>query len=103
MNDVMFKILLTVVSTICVVITSVIVPYIKGKVDNDKLEIYSYWSNLVVDCAEMIYKEKGSGKTKKEYATTVLNSIINKNKTVLTDEQINALIESSVKAMNSQG
>lgn len=103
MNDIMFKILLTVISTICVIITSVIVPYVRGKISSEKIEIYSYWASLVVDCAEMIYKEKGSGKTKKEYATTVLNSIINKNKTVLTEEQINALIESAVKAMNSQG
>jgi LL-H family phage holin len=54
---------------------------------------------MAVACAEMIFKEQGMGADKKEYVVNFLNDMFNKNKIVITEEQINILVESAVKEM----
>ena len=47
----------------------------------------------------MLFKEQGMGGTKKEYVVNFLNEMFNKNKTVITSEQIEVLVESAVKEL----
>ena len=99
MNEVLFKIVLALLSILCTVLTGVVVPYIKEKVGNEKLAKYEEWAMLSVQCAEMIFKEQGMGADKKEYVVNFLNEMFNENKVVITEEQLNILIESAVKQM----
>ena len=99
MNDVLFKIILALISILGTVITGVVVPYIKEKLGNEKLAKYEYWASMAVETAEMIFKEQGMGETKKEYVVNFLNEMFNKNKVVITEEQIEILVESCVKEM----
>ena len=99
MNEILFKILLGVVSVVITVLTGVLLPFIKEKIGNEKLAKYEYWVLTAVQSAEMIFSEKGMGKAKKEYVVKFLNELINKNKVVITEEQLNVLIESAVKQM----
>lgn len=99
MNEQLFQIILALIPVFGVIITSVVVPYIKEKLGNEKLAKYEYWASMAVECAEMIFKEQGMGANKKEYVVNFLNEMFNKNKIVITEEQINILVESVVKQM----
>lgn len=99
MNETLFQIILGVISILGTILTSIIVPYIKEKIGNEKLAKYEYWASMAVECAEMIFKEQGMGETKKEYVINFLNQMFNKNKVVITEEQIEILVESAVKQM----
>ena len=99
MNDILLKVILGLISILGTIVTGVIVPYIKEKLGNEKLVKYKYWASMAVDTAEMIFKEQGMGEAKKEYVVSFLNEIFNKNKVVITEEQLNVLIEAAVKEM----
>lgn len=102
MDEVLFKIILALLSILCTVLTGVVVPYIKEKIGNEKLAKYEEWATLAVQCAEMIFKEQGMGADKKEYVINFLNKMFNENKIVITEEQLEILIESAVKQMKLQ-
>lgn len=99
MNDVLFKIIIEIISILGIVLTYILIPYLKEKIGNEKLSKYKKWALYAVQCAEMIFSEQGMGKTKKEYVISFLNNMFNKNKVVITEEQLNILIESCVKEM----
>lgn len=99
MNEVLFEIILGLISILATIVTGIVIPYIREKIGNEKLAKYKEWASLAVKCAEMIFVEKGMGENKKEYVVNILNDMFNKNKVVITPEQIEILIESAVKEM----
>ena len=99
MNDVLLKIILGLISILGTVITCIVVPYIKEKLGNEKLAKYEYWASMAVSAAEMIFKEQGMGETKKEYVVNFLNDMFNKDKIVITKEELEILVESAVKEL----
>ena len=99
MNEVLFKIVFALLSILCTILTGVIVPYIKEKIGNEKLAKYEEWAMLGVQCAEMIFKEKGMGADKKKYVVNFLNEMFNENEVIITEKQLEILIESAVKQM----
>lgn len=99
MDEYLLKIILSLISILGTILTTVVVPYVKEKIGNEKLAKYEEWAMLAVQCAEMIFKEQGMGVDKKEYVVNFLNEMFNKNKIVITEEQLNILIESAVKEM----
>lgn len=87
-----------VVSLVIAVVSTFLVPYIKQKVDAEKLE---KWKNLVeiaVNAAEQIYNTANAGEEKKNYvhAWLVEQGITYDEKTVDT------LIEAAVSKLNQQ-
>lgn len=99
MNDKVFEVILTLIPVLGAIITYFIVPYIKANVDSTKLAQYKEWANLAVKTAEMIWKESGYGEDKKAYVVKFLADMFNSKKVVITEEQMNVLIESAVKEM----
>lgn len=99
MNEMLFEIIILVLSILATILTGIVVPYFKEKIGNEKLAKYEYWVSNAVACAEMIYKEQGMGEIKKEYVINFLNDMFNKKKIVITEEQLNVLIEHAVKEM----
>ena len=99
MNDKVFNLILMSVPILGTIITCFIVPFIKEKIGNEKLEKYKYWANIAVRAAEMIWIESGHGKDKKQYVVDFLNNMFNSKKTVITEQQIEILVESAVKQM----
>lgn len=96
----LFKIILMIISILGTIITAFIVPWIKQKIGAENLNKIEYWTNIAVKAAEMIWRETGHGADKKEYVTKFLEEMFNSKKEILTPEQINALIEASVKALH---
>lgn len=102
MNEKLFQVVLSIIPVLCTVITVFVIPYIKEKIGTEKLSKYSKWAEIAVNAAEMLWSQYNkAGKSKKEYAVSMLSEIINKKKEVLTDYQLDALIECAVNNMNS--
>lgn len=69
-----------------------VIPWIKGKIDAQKLEKIMGWVKIAVNAAEQMYTEAKMGEKKKEY---VLNFLASKGYT-LDPEKIDAMIEAAV-------
>ena len=99
MDDRLFQIILVVIPVLGTILTVYIIPLIKEKIGNENLAKYEYWVNIAVKAAELIWTETGHGTDKKQYVIDFMNKMFNSKKTVITEEQLNALIESAVKQM----
>ena len=102
MDEKLFNIIITLIPVVCAIITYYFVPYIKAVIGNEKLNQYKEWTELAVKCAEMIFNEKGMGKDKKKFVIEFLTEKFNKNKTDITEEQLNILIEAAVQELNKK-
>jgi hypothetical protein len=99
MDNRLFELILAFVPVLGTIITAFIVPYIKAKIGTENLAKYEYWVNIAVRAAEMIWVETGHGEDKKAYVVEFMNKLFNSKKTVITEEQINVLIEAAVKQL----
>ena len=99
MDEKIFQIILASIPVFGAIITGFIIPFIKEKIGAEKLAKYEYWTSMAVKCAEMMFKEQGKNKTKKEYVVNFLNEMFNKNKVVITSKQIEILVEAAVKEL----
>lgn len=79
-------------------VTLYVIPWIKSKVTAEELADIIKWVKIAVQAAEMIYKESGMGKAKKDYVLTFLaDKGIKYN-----EKQIDSLIESAVLELKEQ-
>ena len=99
MDERILQIILALIPILGAIITGVSIRFINEKIGEEKLAKYEYWASMAVKCAEMLFKEQGMGETKKEYVVNFLNEMFNKNKVVITSEQIEVLVESAVKEL----
>lgn len=99
MDQKIFDLILAIIPVLGVILTSFIIPYFKEQIGNERLNKYQEWATMGVKAAEMIFSESGMGAEKKEYVVKFLTEQFNKNKVVITEEQMNILIESAVKSM----
>ena len=99
MDERLFQIILMIIPILGTIITGFIIPFIKEKIGTEKLAKYEYWADQAVKAAEMIWTKSGCGAEKKQYVVDFLNNMFNKKKVVITEQQIEILIESAVKQM----
>ncbi|MFG6358951.1 MAG: phage holin [Acetatifactor sp.] len=99
MDSRLFEIILALIPVLGAVITYFIVPYIRTNIDAARLAQYKEWAGLAVKTAEMLWRETGHGEDKKAYVVNFLTDMFNSRKIVITEEQMNVLIESAVKEM----
>lgn len=77
------------------VVAAVLVPWIKSKVDEKRLEKLRTWIDLAVEAAEQIYARNDNGIDKKAYVLEFLA-----NKGIKADaETIDMLVEAAVFAL----
>ena len=75
-----------------------LVPWIKGKVEAQKLEKIMDWVTIAVSAAEQIYNESGMGEKKKQY---VLDFLEGKGLTVDINS-VDAMIEAAVYGLKEK-
>ena len=85
-----------VIALIAAIITVFLIPWIKSKVEAEKLSKITSWVRIAVDAAEQIYKESGMGEQKKQY---VLDFLEGKGFTI-DPNSIDAMIEAAVLSLN---
>ena len=100
MDERLFQVILALIPVLGAIVTYFIIPFLKEKVGNERLTQYKEWATLAVRAAEMIWTETGHGADKKAYVVSYLNDLFNENKVVITEEQINILIEAAVQELN---
>lgn len=81
-----------VIALITAVVSAFLIPWIKEKIEAEKLEKVMGWVTIAVEAAEQIYRESGMGAKKKAY---VLDFLAKKGITLDVDS-IDAMIESAV-------
>lgn len=86
------------ITLIALLLTTFLIPWIRTKISNEKLEEVKKWTTVGVKAAEMIYKESGRGEAKKEYVRKFLASKGYK----LDIDTVDALIESTVREMQQE-
>ena len=81
------------VAKLCLVlITTFLIPWVKKRIDGEKLLEIRKWTMIAVEAAEMIYNETDMGEIKFDYVVRFLEE---KGFTLDVDE-VKALIESAV-------
>lgn len=86
-----------VAALVAVIITAVVIPYIKSKTTTQQQAQINAWVKIAVAAAEQIYKGSGRGEEKKEY---VINWLEERGFT-LDEDEVDALIESAVYELNN--
>lgn len=90
-----FEAIITIVS---LVLTGIIIPYVKQRIGEEKIENLKKWVSVGVKAAEQIYGSK-TGQEKKEYVVSFLES-----KGITFDiGEVSALIESEVYKLTNKG
>lgn len=87
------------VTLIAAVITSFLIPYLKAKVDADKLAKIHFWVKVAVAAAEQVFSLKGTGEEKKEY----VEEFLREKGFTLDMMEIDALIEAAVLELKQSG
>ena len=87
-----------VIALLAAVVSTFLVPWIKGKVEAQKLEKIVDWVTIAVSAAEQIYNESGMGEKKKQY---VLDFLEDKGLTVDINS-VDAMIEAAVYGLKEK-
>lgn len=97
MNEKLFlEIASAVISIAVALVTGLLIPYLKTKINSDKLQKLDYFIKMAVRCAEQLYTPD-QWKEKKEYVTNYITDVINTTlKIKITPEELDALIEGAV-------
>lgn len=94
-NEIITLIIKAIILALSALVTTVIIPYIKGKIGEDKYNEIKFYVEYAVRCAEQLYTPEQWGE-KKKY---VMDYIVRKAKELgvdMTEEDINVLIEGVV-------
>lgn len=81
-----------IISLVVAVITAFVIPWLKGKIDADKLEKIKLWVTVAVEAAEQLYKGSGRGEEKKAYVVQFLQE----KGFTLDPDSLDKLIEAAV-------
>ena len=66
------EIILAVISLIGIVLTGIVIPFVKSKLNSDQLTVLDYWVNVFIASAEIKFKGEKMGTIRKEW---VLNQL----------------------------
>lgn len=98
MSDFLFELLKIVVMVVSLLVARYLIPWIKGKIGVDNLAQIEKWTKYAVEMAQQVHWTE-AGEDKKAIVTAFLKEILTAKNIVLTDEQLDVLIEAAVKEM----
>ena len=109
MNDIVYNVLLAVITALIGVIVNQAIPYLKGKYAEAEAKVRQTkwsWAMDVADAAVRAVEQTASeaihGNGKKDLAKQFVKSTLEQAGVKMTDYQISTLIEAAVQAMNAQ-
>lgn len=98
MNGIIFEILRLVVLLAVFVVTCYLIPWIRGKIGQDRLDEITKWVNAAVLMAQQVYYAS-TGAERKAIVVDLLKDILIAKNISISDEQLDLLIEAAVKQM----
>ena len=99
MDDILLYLILIVVSVLGTIITRVVVPYLKAKLNKEQMEFLESLIKKGLFAAEQVYNERGQGKTKKEYVYEYVREKVPN----LSYSEFEIILEGTGKALNIFG
>ena len=96
MDEILLKVIETLVIVAITVVVRYAIPYASSKVENEKLKMILGWIEQGVKAAEQTLV---NGKDKKEAVLILARELLKKKNISITEEQLETLIESAVYAM----
>lgn len=100
MNEILFEVLKAVIIIAIMVVVRYLIPWIKENTDLAKNQMLMDIVTAAVQYAEQTITGSGTGAEKKSIVTEFLKEQLMAKNISISDEQLNALIESAVYAMN---
>ena len=91
----MTQVIVALIGLIGVLLSTVLVPYLRAKTTKEKWDNAMFWVKLAVQSAEQIYVEQGMGEKKKEY----VEKFLAEHNIKLDAAQIDVAIEAAVLQM----
>lgn len=98
MSEILIEVLKLIVMAAVFAVTCYLIPWIRGKIGQDKLDEITKWTNAAVLMAQQVYSAK-SGAERKAVVVDALRAILTAKKISITDDQLDMLIEAAVKTM----
>lgn len=98
MDEIIFQVIKLAVMLSALLITRYAVPWIKKKIDLERLNEIEKWAEKAVLKAQQVFKAK-PGAERKAYVTEFLKELLIAKNIALSDEQLDILIEAAVKQM----
>lgn len=109
MNELIFNVLLAVITALVGIVVKQLIPYLKAKQTETTAKLRQTkwsWTADIIDAAVRAVEQtaKGAihGEDKKQAAMAYTKSVLQKSGITMSDEQISTLIEAAVQAMNAQ-
>ena len=101
MNIDITQIIVAVIGLISLVITSVVVPWIKSKTSSSQWQTIEAWVSTAVEAAEVIYQGAGRGEEKREYVLNMVQELCNKNGIKFDTDIVRMALENAWKSMTT--
>ncbi len=98
MNEMIFEVLRLVVLLAVFAVTCYLIPWIRGKIGQDRLDEITKWVNAAVLMAQQVYDAR-TGAERKAIVVDLLKDILIAKNISISDEQLDILIEAAVKGM----
>ena len=94
-TELITKLVEAIVTVVIVLISAYVIPWLKGKMGEDKYKEIKYYAEYAVRCAEQLYSGE-QGREKKAFAMSYLVSKAKEVGIEMSEEDISILIESTV-------
>lgn len=101
MNIDITQIIVAVIGLISLIITSVVVPWIKSKTSASQWQTIEQWVSTAVEAAEVIYEGAGRGEEKREYVLNMVQELCNKNGIKFDSDVVRMALENAWKTMTT--
>ena len=101
MSDTMLVVVRFVFLVAFLLISGIVLPYIKTLKDFKEMDLITKTINMAVKAAEQTIKGSGKGQLKKAEVKEVVNAWLSKVGITVSDELIDVIIEDAVYVMNS--
>lgn len=98
MSDIIFEVVKLLVMVAALVLTRYVIPWIRSKIESDKITVITEWARVAVLAAQQMVTSK-DGAEKKAIVTEFLKEILTDKNIALSDYQLDILIEAAVKQM----
>ena len=98
MNEIIFEVLRLVVLLAVFAVSCYLIPWIRGKIGQDRLDEITRWVNTAVLMAQQVYHAQ-TGAARKAIVIDLLRDILIAKNISISDDQLDMLIEAAVKQM----
>ena len=102
MNETLFDIIMALIPVCGLIITGLVIPYLKVSIGDKQLLYISQWVKKAVEAAEVLFDAPKSGEEKRQYVIDFIDKMFNSKKVIITKDQIRMLLESAWKEMTKE-